>query len=503
VLPYAAIGISNGKARWECLLNKISKTRLVPRFLAFRLTSVEMPNEKNSPLRDVPSVDQLLRTEIGAQIAAAAGPRYATRMARGALEAVRKRITSSDVKVSRAGLLRTAVDALRSAWASEQIAGTRRVINATGVVIHTNLGRAPLSEAAVEAIRTAAGYCTLEYDLTSGKRGRRGGRAEDLLKDITGSEDALIVNNCAAAAFFVLSVFAAGGEVVISRGELVEIGGDFRVPDVLAASGALLREVGTTNRTKLADYERALTRRAKMVLRVHPSNYRIVGFTAMPQLKDLAELAHARGVILYEDLGSGALIDLGLGEPTVTDSIRAGADVVTFSGDKLLGAMQAGIIAGKKAIIAKLRRHPLYRALRADKLSYAALEATLLSYRRGDAKGEVPVARMLSAPRVQIRRRAKALVGRMERMPEISNLRFEIFDGVSATGGGAAPGVELETALIALSHETRSAAKLEYALRTAETPVITRIVDDKVMLDLRTVATDEEMELAAALMALD
>ncbi len=452
-------------------------------------------------MRDLPSVDETLRAASG--VVDAAGKRYSTRLARAAVEGLRQRIANSDLKpTSKPALLAAAVEIMRAAWAADALAGVRRVINATGVVIHTNLGRAPLSPAAVEAVRQAAGYCSLEYDLTTGKRGRRGGRAEDLIKELSGAEDALIVNNCAAAAFFVLSVFAAGGEVVISRGELVEIGGDFRVPDVLSASGATLREVGTTNRTKLADYERALTRRAKMVLRVHPSNYRIVGFTASPSLAELAGLARARGVMLYEDLGSGALIDLGVGEPTVADSIKTGVDVVTFSGDKLLGGVQAGIIAGRKEIVAKLRRHPLYRALRADKLTYAALEATLVSYRSERAREDVPVARMLTATRAQIKRRAKALTARIA-ISKISDLRFEIVNGVSATGGGAAPGIELETALIAVTHVKKSAVKLEKALRLSDPPVIARIVDDQVVIDLRTVNADEEGELAAVIRALN
>ncbi len=455
-------------------------------------------------LRNLPSVDELLRTEIGMQVATGAGSPYAARLARGAVQSLRKSIGESKAtKTTKADLLAAAVRNLENAWIADQLAGTRRVINATGVVIHTNLGRAPLSAAAVEAVTSAAGYCSLEYDLATGKRGRRGGRAEDLIKEVTGAEDALIVNNCAAAAFFVLSVFAAGGEVVISRGELVEIGGDFRVPDVLSASGATLREVGTTNRTKLHDYERAITRRTKMILRVHPSNYRIVGFTAAPKLNELADLARVRGKMLYEDLGSGSVIDAGLGEPTVADSIKAGVDVVTFSGDKLLGGAQAGIIAGRKEFVTELRRHPLYRALRADKLTYAALESTLQSYRRGAAKQEVPVLRMLTAPPAEIRRRARALVRQINTRSEISNLRFEILDGVSATGGGAAPGVELETALIAVTHAKRSVVKLEHELRMSVPPVIARIVDDKVMIDLRTVSIDEEETLVAAIRSLD
>lgn len=488
----------------ESLLKKINKRCGVPAFAAFSGNIFKMHSAKKPAaglLSNLPSIDELLRTEIGAQVAANAGNKHATRLARHAVQLLRKGIIDSKAaKRTKADLLAAATRGMESAWAEEEMTGTRRVINATGVVIHTNLGRAPLSPAAIEAVTDASRYCSLEYDLVTGKRGRRGGRAEDLIKEITGAEDALIVNNCAAAAFFVLSALAAGGEVVISRGELVEIGGDFRVPDVLTASGATLREVGTTNRTKLADYEQAITRRSKLILRVHPSNYRIVGFTDMPSLGELASLARERGVVLYEDLGSGALIDLGLGEPTAGGSIKAGVDVVTFSGDKLFGAAQAGIIAGRKEIVARLRRQPLYRALRADKLAYAALEATLTAYRRGDAKRDIPVARMLSATRPEIRRRAKALVSRLNNQEH--DLRLRILDGVSATGGGAAPGVELETALIGISHPKRTPIKLERALRMSNPPVIARIVNDEVMIDLRTVALDEEAGVVSALISL-
>jgi L-seryl-tRNA(Ser) seleniumtransferase len=390
---------------------------------------------------------------------------------------------------------------LENAWASEQMAGTHRVINATGVVIHTNLGRAPLSENARQAIAgEASGYCTLEYDLETGKRGRRGERAENLLAELTGTESVLVVNNCAAAAFFVLTVFAGGGEVVISRGELVEIGGDFRVPDVLAQSGAKLREVGTTNRTKLVDYEKAINKDTRMILRVHPSNYRIIGFTATPGVAELADLAHKHKVIIYEDLGSGALIDLsGLGlddEPVVSHSIDVGADIVTFSGDKLLGGPQAGIIAGRTEYIDRLRKHPLYRTLRVDKLAYAALEATLDSYRRNAALDEVPVLQMLSLTKDQIVGRVAQFIEQLKvRLGADTDLRFEVIDGVSAIGGGAAPAVQLETKLLALKHDKMSVPRFEQLLRNSSPPVIARIADNHVMIDLRTVSESEESEL--------
>ena len=321
---------------------------------------------------------------------------------------------------------------------------------------------------------------------------------------MTGAESVLIVNNCAAAAFFVLTAFAAGGEVVISRGELVEIGGDFRVPDVLTQSGARLSEVGTTNRTKLTDYEKVINKDTRMILRVHPSNYRIVGFTATPSVAELAALAHKHNVMIYEDLGSGALIDLsslGLNdEPVVRGSIDAGADVVTFSGDKLLGGPQAGIIAGRAEFIDRLRKHPLYRALRVNKLAYAALEATLNAYRRNAALDEVPVLRMLSLSKKSIAERLERFTDELRnKVGDNSDLRFETVDGVSAIGGGAAPAVQLETKLLALTHKKMSIPRLEQLLRNSTPPVITRIVDNQVMIDLRTVSQNEESELLATL----
>ncbi|HEV3471047.1 MAG TPA: L-seryl-tRNA(Sec) selenium transferase, partial [Pyrinomonadaceae bacterium] len=380
----------------------------------------------------------------------------------------------------------------------------RPVINATGVIIHTNLGRAPLSEAAREAVaREAAGYCTLEYDLAAGARGRRGARAEALLAELAGAEEALVVNNGAAAALLVLAALARGGEAVVSRGELVEIGGDLRVPEVMAQSGARMVEVGTTNRTRLSDYERAITDETRLVVRVHPSNYRIVGFTHAPALAELAELAHARGLLLYEDAGSGALLDLaphGLaGEPVIAASIAAGADVVTFSGDKLLGAAQAGLVVGRREVVERLRRHPLYRALRADKLALAALEATLEAYRRGSALEEVPALRALATTGEEIERRARAFARRLRARVAPDALRAEVVAGRSAVGGGSAPTTHPPTALVALVHASLSAAALEERLRRATPPVVARVLDGRVVLDLRTVADAEEAELLDAL----
>ena len=460
-------------------------------------------------LRQLPSIDELLRSTSAKSLVSETGQGRLTDLARNVISDLREKLSNArsdenggDTKEM---LLADAERRLASAWLAEKSSGLNRVINATGVVIHTNLGRAPLSENAKRAIvETAAAYCTLEYDLETGKRGKRGARAEKLLCELTGAEAAVIVNNCAAAAFLVLTVLASGGEVVISRGELVEIGGDFRVPDVLMQSGASLKEVGTTNRTKLADYEKAIGDNTRLILRVHPSNYRIVGFTATPETRELAELAHGRGILFYEDAGSGALFDLsefGLAdEPVIADSINAGVDVVTFSGDKLLGGPQAGLIVGRREIVAKIRKHPLYRALRVDKMTCAALEATLEAYRRETAIEEIPVLKMLSATAQEMHRRtesfAKSLAGKLG---DGSLLKFEIIEGSSVVGGGSAPMAHPRTSLIALTHEKLSSAQLETMLRKSDVPVIARVLNDRVVLDLRTVFENEENELLNAL----
>jgi L-seryl-tRNA(Ser) seleniumtransferase len=455
-------------------------------------------------LRFLPSIDALLRSETAGKLLPESGARHLTALARSVIDSLRREIQESSenaAELSRENLLEEAEKRLADAWRAEQNTNLQRVINATGVIVHTNLGRAPLSEKARKAIfEEASRYCNLEYNLETGKRGKRGARAEHLLAELTGAESALIVNNCAAAAFLVLTVLAAGGEVVISRGELVEIGGDFRVPDVLAQSGAVLREVGTTNRTKVSDYEKAINENTRVLLKVHPSNYRIIGFTASPGLAELAELAHRSGILLYEDAGSGAIFDLaeyGLtDEPVISRSIVAGADVVTFSGDKLLGGVQSGLIVGRRETVEKIRRHPLYRALRVDKLIYAALEATFEAFRKETFLQEIPVLKMLSATRAELMTRTAAFADRLrEGLGENPALKFEIAEGNSVVGGGSAPDVQPPTALLALRHANISVSKLEEKLRNAKPPVITRILEDKVLIDLRTVSESEELEL--------
>ena len=349
-------------------------------------------------------------------------------------------------------------------------------------------------------IEESSRYCSLEYDIETGKRGKRGERAEDLLAELTGAESALIVNNCAAAAVLVLTALCKGGEAIISRGELVEIGGDFRVPDVMTQSGAGLVEVGTTNRTSLSDYEKAVTENTRMILKVHTSNYRIIGFTSTPNIKELTELAHEKDILLYEDAGSGAIFDLsefGLtDEPVISKSIASGADVVTFSGDKLLGGTQAGLIVGRTSVIETISKHPLYRALRASKIIYAALEATFEAFRKETARDEIPVLKMLSTSIEDLGQRTEKFADRIyKKLGENSNLKVEIAKGKSVVGGGSAPAVQPETVLLQIMHKSIPVNELEKSLRFAKTPVVTRILEDRVLIDLRTVFDDEENEL--------
>ena len=469
---------------------------------------------RSERLRAIPSVDALLKTPAARALLDSVGAQHLTRLARTVTEELRASLLAgesfddlSNGDQGREDLLDEAARRLERAVEQERLKGVRRVINASGVVIHTNLGRAPLSEAARRAVENeAARYCTLEYDLETGERGRRGARVERLLTDLTGAEDALVVNNCAAAALLILTALAQGGETIVSRGELIEIGGDFRVPDVMTQSGTRLIEVGTTNRTRLSDYTQAITENTRLVMRVHPSNYRIVGFTSSPALAELARVAHEAGLLLYEDAGSGALLDLSsfdmADEPVIAESIRSGADIVSFSGDKLLGAAQAGLIVGRHELIKRLRKHPLYRALRTDKLALAALEATLDAYRRDAAFDEVPVLNMIALTVEEIRRRAQMFVSKLRKRSSTHALRFEIIEGQSAIGGGSAPTVHPQTALIALTHASLSPDGLGRALRLSTPPVIARISEDKILLDLRTVAAGEEADLLKALLEL-
>ena len=366
----------------------------------------------------------------------------------------------------------------------------RRVINATGVVVHTNLGRAPLAAFSIQV-----GYSNLEYDLATGKRGKRDIHAGPLLERLLNAP-AIAVNNNAAALLLALNELAAGGEVVVSRGELIEIGDGFRIPEIMARSGAALREVGATNRTRIEDYRDAIGDRTRLLLRVHPSNFRIQGFTARPELSELVALGRERGLPVFEDLGSGCVVDLrpfGIDEPLVPASLEAGVDLVSFSGDKLLGGPQAGILAGKAEIVARLRRNPLFRALRLDKLIYQALETTLrlLLLERWD---EIPALAMIRQPAAAIRARAEALVA------QVPGLRAEVVPGASVIGGGATPEQSIPTWLISIDCPDVAAA--ERQLRGADPPVVARIEKDRLLLDLRTVFADEEPGLLHSLAAI-
>lgn len=461
---------------------------------------------KATILRGIPSVDQLLRSEAARELRGSVGINRLTAIAREITDELRTQIQSEgSTQQSRDVLLGKAVEKLRAMGKLETISAIRRVINATGVILHTNLGRAPLSDGARNAVFEAAGYCTLEYDPTTGSRGKRGAYAEELLTQLSGAEAALVVNNCASAALLILTVLARDGETIVSRGELVEIGGDFRVPDVMSNSGTHMVEVGSTNRTRLEDYREAITKQTRLIMKVHPSNYRIIGFTASPELSALASLAHQSGLFLYEDAGSGALNNLsafGLGdEPIVSESISAGADVVSFSGDKLLGATQAGLIVGRSEIIDRLRKHSLYRALRVDKLCLAALEATLAAHRR-ESIDEIPALRMLAQATETIEERARELIDRLTSVDAHNEIEATILFGQSAVGGGSGPNVHPPTALIALKHRTLSADDVELRLRHFSPPVIARIADGLVLIDLRTVDAREEPDLLRALTSL-
>ena len=376
-----------------------------------------------------------------------------------------------------------------------------RVINATGVVVHTNLGRAPLSpEAAARVAEIASSYSNLEYDLGRGARGNREEHTEGRLRALLGVEATVVVNNCAAAVLLAVDTLAAGREVVVSRGELVEIGGSFRIPEVLRKGGARLVEVGTTNRTRLADYRAALSPDTAMILKVHPSNFRVVGFTEETGIAELAALAREAGIPLVEDQGSGLLARLPgalASEATATQALAAGADVVAWSGDKLLGGPQAGILAGRRAFVEPMRRNPLYRALRVDKMTLAALDATLVEHAAGRAAERVPVLRMIHASREELRDRATTLVGALAARAGV--LEPCVVEASSAVGGGAAPGAELPTLAVAVRPGALGADGFAARLREGRPPVVARVVDDRVVLDLRTVSREDEPLLLAAL----
>lgn len=447
--------------------------------------------------RAIPSIDRLMQRPGISALESRYGRRAVIAAVRAEADALRAALAE--------GSPSTDPGAIVEAGASRRLAGLfqpslRRVINATGVVIHTNLGRAPLSEAAAAQVaRLASGYSNLEYDLEAGSRGRRDLHAEVLICRLTGADAACVVNNNAAATLLTLAALAAGREVIVSRGELVEIGGGFRVPEVMAQSGAVLREVGTTNRTRASDYAAAISERTAAILRVHPSNFRIEGFTERPAVGELAELGRRFNIPLLDDLGSGylghdivgAASDALRNEPSVASTLSAGANIVMFSGDKLLGGPQAGIIAGRTDLVETIRRHPLMRALRVDKMTYAALETTLQAY-LGGSHQDVPVARMIAATAAEIGARAERLAASLQG-PVV---RGTVVDGLSTIGGGSAPGSTLPTRLLELRHTDLSAHALEARLRSLDPPIIARIENDIVVLDLRTVLPADDDVLA-------
>ena len=421
---------------------------------------------------------------------------------RTTLASVREAVLEGSVEETS---FRSAIDSLastiRNHLASSTVPSLVPLVNATGIIVHTNLGRAPLSQPAIDAItRIAQGYSNLEFNLDEGKRGHREKHAARMLARLFPGYDAHVVNNNAASVLLVLNVFATSREVIISRGELVEIGGSFRIPEILERSGAKLREVGTTNKTRLADYEQAIGPSTGLILRVHHSNFRIIGFTERATTEELVALGRAHRLPVIEDFGSGNMLPLdpyGLpDEPTVLESLEKGVDLVTFSGDKLLGGPQAGIIVGTPERVQACRKNPLARALRVDKLTYAALEATLSSYVRESALQDVPVVKMLSVPASEIKSRSQRFIDNLG-TPDGVNLK--VVKGFSRVGGGAAPEEEIPTYLIAVDASGQSAQRVLDRLRTHRPPVIARISDGRVLLDLRTVLPEQEDMLRSAL----
>jgi L-seryl-tRNA(Ser) seleniumtransferase len=468
--------------------------------------------------RKLPSVDDLTRRHCVAGLVAQEGQAAVTDAARAVLANLRSEIAAGRLGPEAVELALADIDAAIERQLRRALRHSlRTVINATGVILHTNLGRAPLPAAALDHIRdTALTYSNLEFDLATGQRGKRDVHVDRLFRKLLGDAcvgtgaspvraerssaviSTIVVNNNAAAVLLALNTLAEGGEVIVSRGELVEIGGSFRIPDVMAKSNAILREVGTTNRTRIQDYERAITEETRLLLRVHRSNFQITGFTEQPELSDLVGLARERNIPLVEDLGSGALFDLrSIGvssEPSVLDSLRAGVDVVTYSGDKLLGGPQAGILSGRADLIARMRSNSLFRALRVDKLTYAAVEATLMGYVKGDHDA-IPAVRMMGLSKDQIAKRAAAVAEEIKS----SKVFTELIDGESLIGGGAAPSAVLPTRLLAVSCQGLSADELAARLLGSDPPIVARVEEGRVLLDLRTVFAEQDRIIIQAL----
>jgi L-seryl-tRNA(Ser) seleniumtransferase len=453
-------------------------------------------NNSNNSYRQIPAVDQLLlRAEIASWVQCTSRE-FVVSEIQILLEQMRNRIRSgdrdADVDLQPEHLETVLIENIRNRLRPK----LRTVVNATGVILHTNLGRAPLSKQAQDSLSAySAHYTNLEYDIGAGKRSHRDKLIESILLEVLGCEAAAVVNNNAAAVFLILNTLSPGKEVVVSRGELVEIGGSFRIPDILSRSGALLREVGTTNKTRVEDYRNAIGPETAMLLRVHPSNFRMRGFTERPDLGELVALARSAGLPLVEDIGSGCLEDLrpyGIpDEPVVRGSLSAGADLVCFSGDKLLGGPQAGIIAGARKLIDPIRHNPLMRTYRVDKLIYGALEATLGSYRSGRAASEIPIVRMMAMTPGEIKERTRRIRRRLQsRLPE--GVQAVLSDGYSVVGGGSCPDCHLPTTLLAIESNSPSPNAIESRLRLQEQAIIVRLEEDRVLVDLRTVFPEQE-----------
>jgi L-seryl-tRNA(Ser) seleniumtransferase len=460
--------------------------------------------------RQIPSVNELLQHPEVSALAAEEGPAV-TDAVRKVLTRVREEITAGGLDSAGIELaLQNAPAAVRRQLRQDLRFSLKSVINATGVILHTNLGRAPISSTALAHIQNiAAGYSNLEFELATGERGKRDTHIDRLFRKLLNEDtpgdtqelSTIAVNNNAAAVLLALNTLADGGEVIVSRGELVEIGGSFRIPEVMAKSGAILREVGTTNRTRISDYENAIGERTRVLLRVHRSNFEITGFAERPTLPDLSQLASKHRLPLVEDLGSGALFDLQLAgvrnEPGIMESLRSGVNVVTYSGDKLLGGPQAGLISGDRALVSRMRNNSLFRALRADKLTYAALEATLLAYVRGDYDA-IPALRMMRLSKQDIAARAEAIASNSHS----AHVSLEIIDGFSVIGGGAAPSAVLPTCLLAVSSARLGADEMASRLRHCDPPIVARIEDGRLLLDLRTVFPEQDKSVNAGLNAL-
>jgi len=460
--------------------------------------------DQTALLRQLPSVDELLLRPRVADLGGKLDRGFLVELVRGVLAQLRREIVSGDPveesQLSVDALERRVVGSVEQALAPS----LRGVINASGVILHTNLGRAPLPAAILEEFRqSATQYSNLEYDVAAGARGKRDVHTSRLIERLTGAEAAIVVNNCAAAVLVTLAGLARGGEVIVSRGELIEIGDGFRIPEIMEQSGAALREVGTTNRTRISDYENAINEKTCVILRVHPSNFTVTGFTEKPEVAELIALGERTRLPVVEDLGSGCLVDLaavGIREPTARESVEAGFSLVLFSGDKMLGGPQAGIIAGKKDLVQKVRRHPLFRALRVDKLTIAAMEATLRTYLSG-AWNEIPALRMMRMSIKDICMRTDGFYNALAAKVAGADAELEIADGRSLVGGGSTPAQSLPTKVLRIASARHSASDLEVRLRSgvAAAPVIARIEDDRLLIDLRTVFPEQEAALAEAL----